>query len=103
MAAAKKVAVKKTTEKKSGETGTEGAPTAPEQSGTENGNAAPGKDAGTAEKKPPAAPPALGVRGYRALSPVRANKQDFAEGEAVTGLSSDQAADLLALGVIEKK
>lgn len=50
-------------------------------------------------------PPAAGVDkakpAYRALSPLRANKRDFDTGDTVTGLNETQAAELLALGVIE--
>lgn len=57
------------------------------------------------QQNPPAdnPPPEAGKGSYRAVSPLRANKKDFAAGDAVTGLSKEQAAELLALGVIEKK
>ena len=48
-------------------------------------------------------PPDAGKGSYRAVSPLRANKKDFAAGDTVTGLSKEQTVELLALGVIEKK
>lgn len=39
---------------------------------------------------------------YRAVSPLRANRKDFGTGDTVTGLSKEQTAELLAIGVIEK-
>lgn len=72
----------------------------------------------TTKPAPPAGPPAggsppAGTEGndpakppkgkYVAVWNVRANKQDFAEGEEVTGLSDKQRAELIELGAIEKK
>ncbi len=122
MAAAKKAVSKNAAGKKPAVATTEGTSTVAEPSGFEDGkdaargadglelnaaatasDAAAGKGAGAGERKPPVAPAAPGARGYRALWPVRANGRDFAEGDPVTGLSNEQAAELLAIGVIEKK
>ncbi|MDF9442558.1 hypothetical protein EM864_12460 [Stenotrophomonas acidaminiphila] len=120
MVAAKKAVSKNAVGKKPAAATTEGTSAVTKPSGSEDGKdaaqeagdleldaAAPSSDAATSkgagEGKSPVAPAAQGARGYRALWPVRANKRDFAEGEPVTGLSNEQAAELLAIGVIEKK
>ncbi len=122
MVAAKKAVTKNAVGKKPAAATTGGTSAVTKPSGSEDGkgaaqeagvleldaaapssDAAAGKGAGAGEGKSPVAPAAQGARGYRALWPVRANKRDFAEGEPVTGLSNEQAAELLAIGVIEKK
>lgn len=119
MVAAKKAVTKNAVGKKPAAATTEGTSVVTKPSGSEgaaqeagdleldaaapSSDASTSKGAGAGEGKSPVAPAAQGARGYRALWPVRANKRDFAEGEPVTGLSNEQAAELLAIGVIEKK
>ena len=63
--------------------------------------------AGNAKTPPPGDTPAApegsnkAKAAYRAVSPVRANQKHFEAGEAVTGLTPAQTAELLALGVIQ--
>lgn len=49
----------------------------------------------------PAPEDAKAKGGYRAVTPVRANKKHFDAGDTVTGLTPAQAAELLALGMIQ--
>lgn len=60
-----------------------------------------------AEKKSSDTPPEDGKKtggkeSFRVLTPVRFGKRTYVAGESIAGLGTEQANELLALGVIEK-